>query len=450
MQSPLRVAAAWLTLVGAAAPASAQMLVRPERVRDRLAPGALSDRVEQSLTSTFSAMGGYLDGLTSTLNTPSPTGATPPTHSGYAGVGDGNLHYRAQNRRHSIDLIGRAYMHAYRNIGLGPNKGGDLSASGRTQTSRNGTFSGQAGISFEPFLGVDSLSIFRSAGGLPVSQVNPLNGVANVRSRSTTASASYRHQFTTNTAGDVLYNLIDRSSPANGFDSIRHAGLFRIDRTLGRRWGLAGSYHVSSGTFDRVDGVHRNVADQSADGGFHYTRNLSRTRTFTISGGVGAAKIKTFNGSSLAPTEFWTPSTYATTSVDFGRTWSLTANFNRAVSFIQGTVADLFVTNGGGLHLGGLITDHVEAVFAATFAQGRVGTGKTTTDSGSAQLVFLVSQDWSLVTSYTRFDYRLDRVAAQNVGLVADVHRNAVNVGVVWSMPWAATRRTQRRGQGGR
>lgn len=450
MQNPLRVATAWLTLVGAAAPVSAQMLVRPERVRDRLASGALSDRVEQSLTSTFSAMGGYLDGLTSTLNAQSPAGTTLPTHTGYAGVGDGNIHYKAQSRKRAIDVIGRAYVHAYRNIGLGPNKGGDLSASGRTQTTRNGTFSGQAGIAFEPFLGVDSLSMFRSAGGLPVSQINPLNGIANVRSRSTTASASYRQQFTTNTAGDALYTLIDRSSPANGFDSIRHAGLFRIDHTLGRRWGVSSSYHVSTGSFDRVDGVHRNVADQSADGGFHYTRNLSRTRTLTISGGVGAAKIKTFNGSSLAPTEFWTPSTYAAATVDFGRTWSLAGNFNRAVSFIQGTVADLYVTNGGGLHLGGLITDHVEAVLAATFAQGRVGTGKTTTDSGSAQLVFLVTPDWSLVFSYTRFDYRLDRVAAQNVGLVADVHRNAVNVGVVWSMPWAQTGQRQRRTQGGR
>jgi len=48
---------------------------------------------------------------------------------------------------------------------------------------------------------------------------------------------------------------------------------------------------------------------------------------------------------------------------------------------------------------------------------------------------------WSSVVSFTHYQYQLNEVASQLLGVSRELHRNAVRVGLSWSLPLYSTGR---------
>ena len=159
---------------------------------------------------------------------------------------------------------------------------------------------------------------------------------------------------------------------------------------------------------------HAPIKDHTIDGGFTYTKNLSRTRRLVLGATVGATRVAHDQHDHELPLEYWTPSgTRQCADLDFYRSWSIYADYRRGVAVLDGITTEAFVTDAVVLRAGGHVNSRTDLTFATGYANGRTGdvvTRRRTTEpyTGTAQVRVGLTRWAAVLVNYNYFDYQLD------------------------------------------
>ena len=211
------------------------------------------------------------------------------------------------------------------------------------------------------------------------------------------------------------YSFGDRTYESDrAFDSRRHTGGVSYDRSIGRTSGIRASYrysHVDS--FDAV-GNFLPLADHVAELGIRYGRNLTPSRGIQLSAGAGAVYVQT-DVSAPQPDRAWDPSGYGSLSVDLPRGWTLSTRYQRAVSILQGFAPEPYLTDSFNVGLGGMLASRVQLAVAGAYANGQTGGSPEVAErferlSITNQLMLLITEEWSVVVSYSHYRHTLSPV----------------------------------------
>ena len=453
-----------LALLIGATSASAQVLDLPPRPYRGLfggAPAPDPNRSRQDLEIHGNFLGGYEDNLVP------PGGNTflsyPP---GFTGFGDATVRYTVGKLTRSLELGGSGFVNTYRNIGVGPSYGGYQMLNARTDLGRRTTLVVHERVTYTPYF---SVRLFDSAPLAPVardSQVapaptqatNPLTALAPTGSWLTNAAAALDHNFTRTVRMNAGYSFDQQRYVDNiGYDSTTHSGILGFDEDLTRTASVRASYRFASSEFVQANGSSYPLETNTIEVGPGYRKRVSRTRQIMFAGGVGAVRSHLVEVRSGLTIDEWSPSGYATMRYDLGRSWNVAADYRRAVAALQGTRPEAFVSDTASLVLGGFISRTVESIFTIGYSNGSnlpspslLELGKYEGFNGSAQVRFRASRFLSVLVSGSRYQYRLNAAAAESLRVPQQLDRNAIRVGITWSLPLVGTYLDDPRSTGGR
>lgn len=447
-----------LVIAIAASPVSAQIAQPPPRPsRPIFGGGAPPDpsRTRHEVRLDSSILGGYDDNLAQV----GQRGLAPTIRpSAYTAVADLSLQYFVGNNTRSLDVAGRGYGNAYRNVGMNPDYGGDLNVAARTDIGRYSSFTFSEALQVAPYY---SLSLF---GNLQPTATGSTSNLANAlftgRTYISNTSAGINHEWTRRTSTSLRYMYgLRRHEDRNLLDNHTHTGDIRVDRRLGRTFGLRASYNYGDQKLHQA-GISSNIETHTMDGGFTMDRQLSRTRRMALSGGGGAHHVHT-SGIRAVTQNFWKPNLFGTFTIDVGRSWSATADYRQSSNVLPAPVMgpQSYLAHSVALSAGGYIGPRLELVFDAANSNGVVATGllasgQTTTGSykgytGSGQLRIRITDWWSGIVSYSHYEARLSGSAAAFLQTSPFLHRNSVRVGFAWTAPlYGAGGRLRGRGAG--
>jgi len=423
------------------APVEAQVLQPPPRPYRGLFGGGPSPdptRTRQELTLRGNLLGGRDDNLA-----PPGTGEAVDAHpSGYLGFGDAMLRYWFGRDVRWLDVSARGYTNSYRNIGVTPSYGGDMSARARTTVGRMNEIALSENVRYAPFFSLGVFAPLADASGPDNPDANPTNALRETGSWANEASAAFSRRWTRKTRTEVGYSFNQQTYLDDAaFDSRVHGGQFAVERSIGRTVGIRAAYRRFDGEFtpQHADAI-RNLS-QTTDVGLLYQRRLSLTRQVSMGAGAGALHLDTVDAASRQPIKYWAPSGYATVRLDFARSWGVSGDYRRSLTVLQGVAPATFVTHAGTVTAGGYLARWLEGVVTTAYSNGIAGQqtadglGKYDGLSGSAQLRFRLLRWWSSVVSVNHYRYHLNDAASRSLRITPSLDRTAIRVGFSWLLP---------------
>jgi hypothetical protein len=451
--SPRSLFIGFIALVLGATSAAAQVLDLPPRPsRGVLGGGPPPDpnRSRQNFEIEGNFLGGYEDNLV-------PQGAnvfeTYP--GGYTGFTDATVRYSVGKPTKGMELGGSGFVSTYRSIGLGPSYGGTQTATVRSPLGRRTSLFVNERIAYTPYF---SLRLFDSAlvaptadesqaAGPPTQATNPSTALAPVGSWLTHASGAINHSFNRNIEISAGY-AFDQQTYLDkvAYDSVAQAGILGLDRSLTKNFRLRASYRFSSTQFTQPSGLEWPLRTNTIEGGSSYIKRLSPTRQLVFEGGAGAVQSHLVEANSGLALDDWSPSGYGTVRLDFRRSWSIAADYRRAVLALQGARPESFISDSATIAVGGFLSRTVEAILAFGYSSGSNLPSPTVIElgtyegfNGSAQVRFRLSRYLAVLVNGSRYQYELNDAAAVSLRVPRQLNRNAVRVGVTWLLPVVGT-----------
>jgi hypothetical protein len=429
----LVTAVAVLLSLGIAAQAAGQVIERPERpIRGLFGGGPAPDpaRTRQELTLMLDSLGGYDD------NPPPPDGVIDPLRPrepGYTGFASAALRYGVGKQTRSLEVSGRGYLNSFQNQGLEPSYGANLQARGQTEVGRRHQLSLDGNVTSDPFYSPVSFAPFGGSTSPELREANLSNGYYVRRSLATSTAIALESRWSprNTVTGGYVYEMRDFRD--NVGDGHRHVGTIDYARALGRRSGIRASYRHVNSEYRQFDLTTRPFDEDALEFGYQYERRLSRVKRWSFSLGAGATHVTTLAPVSREPLTFTLPSGYGTARFDLARTWSVRADYRRALSVVEGIATQSFVADALLLSVGGFAGRRSELVFAGGYTNGIATAGSSgayMSYSGTSQLRYVVSRTMSAVVSHTLYAYRLHGIADLLAGVPDSVVRNTVRVGI--------------------
>jgi len=438
-----------LALLIGATSASAQVLDLPPRPYRGLFGGGPSpdpNRSRQDFEIHGNFLGGYEDNLI-------PPGgnifATYP--GGYTGFSDATVRYTVGKVSRSLELGGSGFVNTYRNIGLGPSYGGYQSLNARSDFGRRTTVVVAERVTYTPYF---SLRVFDPAPLAPVAgdsqpaaqptqAVNPLTALAPTGSWLTDVSAAMNHNLTRSARVNAGYSFNAQRYVDNvAYEATTHAGVLGFDESFTRTLSLRASYRYSSSENVQPDGLEWPLRTDTIEVGPTYTKHVSRTRKVQLSAGVGAVHSHLVEVRTGLLVDDWSPSGFGPMRVDIARSWNVSADYRRAVAALQGARPEAFVSDSASLVLGGFVSRTIETVFSVGYSTGSglqspsvLLLGKYEGYNGSAQVRFRVSRFLAVLVNGSRYQYELNAAASESLRVPPKLDRNAIRIGITWSLP---------------
>jgi hypothetical protein len=330
-------------------------------------------------------------------------------------------------------------MSTFRNVGIPTSYGGDVQLRAATPLGRAVQLDLQADARTDPFYAPGTYAPLRgevARANLPDS--NPANGFSVRRSRGagTSASLAGRLSRRDTLSGTYRYDIRDFEDDLG--DGHANAASLAYGRRIGRGSGLRASYRYSESEFLDFSGLVRQLADQTADLGYHHERNLSATRRLSFSFGAGASYVEGTRSATQERAEQVLPSGYGAARLDVARTWSISADYRRSASMLDGLSAETFATDTALLRVGGFASQRSELAFSAGYSSGRAAAGspgRFDSYNAAAQLRLFLTRWSAAVISHTFYSYRLIGVEDLPAGMPTRLDRNALRVGVTLNLP---------------
>jgi hypothetical protein len=428
-------------LLSACSSAQAQVLeppVRPARGQVRQPD---PNRTYQNLSVGLDLLGGFDDNLAPESGGSSADFAPRP--SGYLSVSTAKVDYEVGRNQRSVNVSGRSYSTSYRNVGLTPNYGGDIRVRARSTIGRRTRAEIRQSVNYDPFLSLGGFSVLSPDTGVQALESNPTTEIGQIRSWTSDTSAFLSQRWTSRGEFQANYGFNKRAYETDaGFDSSTHTAGAGYEHSIGRSTRIRGSYrHSNVRSLDFQNNL-RPLMDHTAELGFHFGRNVTRTRQIAFSAGAGATYVDTLNESTKQSLTYWTPAGYANAQMDVGRSWVISANYRRGISMLQGLSPQQFVTDAAHLGVGGFLGTATDVTLSAGSSTGQTGasqdeTGRFRSYSVTAQLRFAITRWWSAMLNYTRYRYTLNETASSGLGVSSEMNRNAIRVGLTFTLPLA-------------
>jgi hypothetical protein len=165
---------------------------------------------------------------------------------------------------------------------------------------------------------------------------------------------------------------------------------------------------------------------------------LTPSRRIAFSMGGGATLMNTISSMTSEPLSYTTPSGQASLRVDLTRSWNAAVDYARGLSVIEGVTLDSFVTDNVSLRAGGDLGSRGDLAASVSWVTGQAGAeGAGTYESYTSilQLQFALNRWMDTMASYTFYAYRLNGVTTITPGLVTNLDRHAIRVGLTFRLP---------------
>ena len=432
-----------------AADASAQMVQRPSRPYRGLfggGPAIDPNRSRSELTLTSSVLLGH----DTWLSPGGSGGGIDPTRerqSGRTFSGEAALRYYHGRVRRSITVDARTLTLGYSGVGVDPTISGHVAINGETNLGTVMQLRATQSFAYEPTLVLGgTASTLGDAGtalvpGADVPQITSVtSGYLEQRSWSSNSGASLERRWTPRHA--TQFNAgYQRSTYLDelGYDTrstradVSHSWQFARTSTL------RGLYSYTDMNSDSPAGLTTPMTHRRIDGSFGYSRRLSPTRHLSFGVGGGATHVTTINASDRSSLDYWTPSGSGSFAIDLGRSWSVSSNYTRAVSVLQGVSLTSFATDSANVAVNGLISSRLETSMSATYSNGQAGgtntRGRFENYTGSLQFRYAISRCCATAFNYDYFVYNFANVADLSSGFLSNFDRQAVRVGFTLWLP---------------
>ena len=427
-------------LVGAPR-AEAQVVERPERAIPGFFGGAPPDPAQPShnLMLSFDTFGGYAEDLSqaATLG-PEPFTPRQPGYNAYAGS---MLSYRRLSGVKLFELGGGGYVNSYRNVGRPPGYGGEAHVRFGNQIGERHTLDLTGNVQSDPFYELATFGPLQGAapaGILP--EPGSANGFSMRRSSYVSSSASMGSRWSrrVTTAAMISYGIRDFNDDLG--DGGTGSAAFTYTHVIGRRAALMSSYTYYDSEFltSGVGAGNTPRTMHTVNLGYRWDHPFSPTRGLSIGFGAGATQVRSFGGAHLSRSQYVTPSAHANLRLVVARSWSIRADYRRAVTVLEGLTPEPFNTGATMVHVGGLVHPRVELVLSGGISNGRAGiasAGHYQSYVGGSQLRWSLTRQWSAVIGHTYYAYELRDVAALPQGLQTQMNRQTLRVGMALAVP---------------
>jgi hypothetical protein len=243
------------------------------------------------------------------------------------------------------------------------------------------------------------------------------------------------------TSGGYTYTRMRSFSPAN-LDVATQTAVIGHSWEFVRNMRLESSLTLSEQASQQPTGDRQGLDTQTAALGLEVRVPISRTRRLTFSGNGGATRVQTLSAVTNAPIDYTTPSYAGSIRMDLGRTWAMSADFNRMVQMLEGLTLQSFVTTTASVWGGGSVGRRSVLSFTGLYSDGIAHPGESGTyDSfgAIAQWQFRISQCCSVITNYSRYQHTLSEVASVPIGFPRNTTNNSVRVGLTLWLPLFGT-----------
>jgi hypothetical protein len=425
--------------------------IRQEFGRTPAAPDPARTRHEMVLGG--SVLGGYESSLVAPFGG-DPFTRNPSGNTGYASAG---LHYYVGREARWLDVTGTSFVNAYRNVGLTPSFGGDVSVRGRAKLWRGGDIMLSQNVIYQPFF---SLGTFRVENGAqPLvpetadvgtdagasADADPRNGLIKSPSWYSNSGARLGIELNRSTSIATAYSYSRRAyfEGSDAFETNNHLASIMLNRSFTRSTDMYAFYRRAQTQFTEVTGRQPTTGSDEFEGGIQYARQFSRTRRILTGGGVGASRMETIPTTLHPSFKYWAPAGFGQFRLDVGRSWAVSGEYRRARQILEGLQPLLYITHMATLSTGGYLNRRVETVFALAYSNGMNGTldsdgnsvGHYNAVAGTAQLRFMLSRQLAAAVAFNRVQYRLRDPEIILNSVAADLNRNTVRVGLTWELP---------------
>jgi hypothetical protein len=139
------------------------------------------------------------------------------------------------------------------------------------------------------------------------------------------------------------------------------------------------------------------------------------------------------------PFHYWTPSGHGTFRLGFGRSWSIAADYRRAVTVLQGVTVESFNTDAVVVETEGALSRRLDLSVSVAYSNGRTGAGDSASRfasyGGLSQLRYAIARCCAATVNYDYYYYSLQDVAGVPSGVPPQYDRNSVLVGFTLWLP---------------
>jgi hypothetical protein len=409
--------------------ADAQVLERPVRASERT-----ESNVWRRLTFGVTTLGSWDDNVTADQVVVDPSF---PSQSGYTGFADTSLRFEQGKGSQSFSASGHGYVNAFRNVGLTPHYGSDAQAQFVGSLGRRHRIEARQDFRDEPFYTIGGFSGLRQAVEVgPSPDSNPLNGVEKRRSWAAMSRIGLASQWSPRNGLGVAYGYAARDFRDHVGDTRAHNVSLSYNRNVGRRSMLKFNYEYTDAEFREPAGPIPSET-HLADAGVNLERRFSPTRRIVVFFGGGAVQFRSVDRLTRESYEVLGPSGFGTIRLDWARSWSVSVDYRRSVGTLEGMSAQAFTTDAAMAQLGGFVSRRVEATFAVGYSEGKYDRQSASfgTYTGTSQMRFVLTRDWSALISHSYNQYSLRNVDLLFASLPQRFDRNAVRVGLTLNFP---------------
>ena len=436
-------------VAGAAVAAQGQALQLPRRAAEVTAPRTSDAPPTSSLVLNGTVFGGYDDNVSQGgdfSGTPGP----PPllSTSGTVGQFALGLGYRRGRGRSGIDLDAQGSMLTYGGgIDVGSSQSADLIFGAHTGLGRTTMLNVSQGLTYDTTYGLGTLNVLQgpATGIAELPTSSAVEGVVQQTSWASNTALSLDQQLSRRDTAAVGYNYARRTfTGSNGETSASHSANAGYSHSVSRTTSLSASYAYAqseyAGSF--TSGPRRPVDSHNVEGSVGFTKRVTPRRSARVGFGGGAMHVETVSTALLAPYSYWAPTYNVDARLDLSPTWALSGNLVRTTSGFEGISGETFLSDVGGVSVGGAVGSRVILLFSGGGAHGNVdpsaqGSGSYTTVTGATQLSVRLTRSLSATAQYTYYRYAFSEDTELPSSLPPRFNRNAVNVGLTLALPLA-------------
>ena len=282
-------------------------------------------------------------------------------------------------------------------------------------------------------------SVFR-VGLLPASAVggDTFSDYALGDRKRTSYYTSGQATYTLTRTSAIVANGLFRDTDSDGYDLDRRirGGGISYQHLINRNFNLVLGYLYQQSDYGNpLLGQRTTINTFDLGGNYLWPLGASRRTTLTFGGGTGKVSQEVSAGSTG---DFYRFFGNATLLHQMGRTWTLSAVYDRGLQFSD-LLPEPFFVDSLRTGLDGLISPRLEFHAAATYSNGQMQVTVTRptykTYAATAGLAFALSRAWQLDASYGYYYYDLGSQAALPPIAAPQVDRQSIRVGLSYWLP---------------
>jgi hypothetical protein len=419
------------TIIASAPGLEAQVLQPPPRsAPDR--PATEPTRAAHQFVLNVNALSGWEDNV---LDEGALAGnPLAPARSSLTGVLSSGGYYRYGTAARHVDANVRAYTNSFRSLDMRAMHGADSTVGGVMPLGRRLVISATGNTRSQPGLTIGSL---QSGEDVAVTE-DPTAGISELRTTAhhgvvTTEFTLSGRQLVTATAGYSRETVTATTSTVARTHTARITHGWDFRQAVGLRSSFERARHTSEAAEGSVA-----VDSDTLTLALQVRRRVSRTRQFTVSGGVGAARIVTTRQLEGDPFAYLSPALHGAAQLDLGRTWSLLGEFRREVQTLEGVTQQSFITDVAMLTMGGYLGRSIVVALSGSYFDGNPhqgDVGSFASRGGTGQIQYLLARCCALVTSYSYYWHHLRGIDTIALSYPTRFDRNTVRFGLVVDVP---------------